>query len=188
LFCNTVENYREPEQLDTLTDFSGWVAWSVRHGLVEEDSAKKMSFWAAENEALAAAALEDAKALRLKLFRLLSARAAGIVPTQEQLAFLNTRLASSLTHLRVVAHADELAWRWEEKVSPERLLWPIAYAAAMLLADPQCSRLRQCGGDKCTWLFMDESRNRSRRWCDMTVCGNRAKSRKHYQRTHRVTG
>jgi len=63
------------------------------------------------------------------------------------------------------------------------VLWPVAHDAAELLASDQLPRLRECAADDCCWLFLDESKNRSRVWCDMRVCGNRAKARRHYART-----
>jgi len=49
-----------------------------------------------------------------------------------------------------------------------------------LMAWPDRTRLRICG--HCGWLFIDRSKNRSRIWCDMAVCGNRHKAAKHYRR------
>ncbi len=47
---------------------------------------------------------------------------------------------------------------------------------------PERDRVRRCGGANCDWLFMHNSRNHSRRWCDMGSCGNRAKARRYYAR------
>ena len=55
-----------------------------------------------------------------------------------------------------------------------------ARSALMLAASGEPERLKIC--PNCQWLFLDRSRNRSRTWCDMTVCGNRAKASRHYQR------
>jgi predicted RNA-binding Zn ribbon-like protein len=62
------------------------------------------------------------------------------------------------------------------------MLWPIASSAADLLTSERLKKVRLCEAKTCTWLFLDESRNHSRRWCDMKVCGNREKARRHYQR------
>jgi len=58
---------------------------------------------------------------------------------------------------------------------PASLLLPIAEALAQLLADADMSRVRECGGDACTLIFLDTTRSHRRRWCDMAQCGNRAK-------------
>jgi len=186
VFSNTVENYRLEQQLDNLVDFPRWVEWSTKHGLVEGPLRERLLSWAAANPAASGLALESAKALRLRLFRLLSARAAGAIPDTDALAFLNEHLAMATAHLELQPTPQGVVLVWQDEVSPERLVWPIVYSAACLLTHPQSARLRRCGGDKCTWLFIDESKNGSRLWCDMSVCGNRAKSRRHYERTHRA--
>lgn len=50
-----------------------------------------------------------------------------------------------------------------------------------LVRDPD--RLRRCQNPDCAWLFIDRSRNRSRQWCEMGVCGNRAKASRFRERT-----
>lgn len=62
----------------------------------------------------------------------------------------------------------------------------LSISALSLLPPARSLRVRVCAN--CRWLFLDESRNRSRVWCDMTVCGNRQKARRHYRRrkTHEV--
>jgi predicted RNA-binding Zn ribbon-like protein len=63
------------------------------------------------------------------------------------------------------------------------MLAPIAWSAADLLTGPRAQRVRQCADEKgCGWLFIDESRAGTRRWCSMGECGNRAKARRHYLR------
>jgi predicted RNA-binding Zn ribbon-like protein len=54
--------------------------------------------------------------------------------------------------------------------------------AAVAMADSSWSRLKVCPGEHCGWAFYDGSRNRSSRWCAMSVCGGRAKARTHYRR------
>jgi predicted RNA-binding Zn ribbon-like protein len=68
-------------------------------------------------------------------------------------------------------------------VQLERPLWPILRSAADLLTSPEVHAVKECGSDRCSWLFVDRSRTHRRRWCDMKSCGNRAKARRHYQKT-----
>jgi predicted RNA-binding Zn ribbon-like protein len=88
---------------------------------------------------------------------------------------------------------DELAHRPREITDGARgLAWapladdvlaPVVWSAAELLTSGPLERVRECpGDDTCGWLFLDTSRNGSRRWCDMRTCGNRAKARRHYCR------
>lgn len=68
---------------------------------------------------------------------------------------------------------------------PQALDTATARSALMLLARPEPDRLKIC--PNCHWLFLDRSRNRSRAWCDMAVCGNRAKASRHYRRNREET-
>ncbi|MGO4621719.1 CGNR zinc finger domain-containing protein [Ensifer sp. 2YAB10] len=61
-----------------------------------------------------------------------------------------------------------------------------AQSALSLAANPEPDRLKIC--PNCGWLFLDRSRNRSRTWCDMAVCGNRNKARRHYHRNREESG
>lgn len=88
-------------------------------------------------------------------------------------------------HLRAVtpqmiATGEVLAMGWDGPSSLDNLLWPIAYSFAGLLTSEMRHRVRECLGEGCGWLFLDVSKNRSRKWCDMSDCGNRAKAKRHY--------
>jgi predicted RNA-binding Zn ribbon-like protein len=76
-------------------------------------------------------------------------------------------------------------FQWQFDSSSDSLeapLWPIARSAAELLASDQVGYVRACASKTCEWMFLDESKNHRRRWCDMTKCGNRAKVRRFYKR------
>ena len=66
------------------------------------------------------------------------------------------------------------------------MLWPVARGAAELLTGPDAAHISECQSDDCGWLFLDQTRNHGRHWCDMQGCGNRAKARRHYARQKTV--
>ena len=75
--------------------------------------------------------------------------------------------------------------RWEWVYSPDdltQMLGPVAWSAVEVLQSEDRRALRECEGSNCNWLFLDTSRNHSRRWCSMQSCGNQAKAKRHYQR------
>jgi predicted RNA-binding Zn ribbon-like protein len=79
--------------------------------------------------------------------------------------------------------AERFVWEWtglEEHLTG--FLWPVARSAAQLLTSPLLPRLRLCADERCGWVFIDQSKNASRRWCDMGDCGNRAKARRFRER------
>jgi predicted RNA-binding Zn ribbon-like protein len=122
--------------------------------------------------------------LRERLFSLFSDVAAGTQPAVGDLRSLNACLAESMAEIEVALRGDGgFRVRWRRTTSLDVPLWQIAASAADLLATDDVRSLKQCPGERCGWVFLDESSNRSRRWCDSRMCGNRARVRAHYQRS-----
>ncbi len=89
----------------------------------------------------------------------------------------------ALARLRLVPGPDGLGWDWAaDDRALDGVIWSVAHSAAELLTSERLDRVRECAESRCGWLFLDASRNRSRQWCDMKVCGNRAKARRHHAR------
>ena len=99
----------------------------------------------------------------------------------------------ALSRLRVApaagdAAGDAYVWAWERggedggRSPLGRPLWPVARSAADLLTSPKFGRVKVCAGEGCGWLFLDASRNASRRWCDSRDCGNRERVRQYLAR------
>jgi predicted RNA-binding Zn ribbon-like protein len=98
------------------------------------------------------------------------------------LARLNAYVQSAAGHMRLVPVKGRFEWGFDEYGDFETVLWPIARAAADLLASGQLLYVRACSSKACEWFFLDTSKNHHRRWCDMTRCGNRAKVQRFYAR------
>jgi predicted RNA-binding Zn ribbon-like protein len=98
------------------------------------------------------------------------------------LARLNNYVQTAATRLRLVPGNAGFEWKFDDLLDFDSVLWPIARAAADLLASDQLSYVRACSSKTCEWFFLDTSKNHHRRWCDMTRCGNRAKVRRFYAR------
>jgi predicted RNA-binding Zn ribbon-like protein len=70
-------------------------------------------------------------------------------------------------------------WDWREgEIEPELPLWILALRAEALMTSERLQEVRECGNPECRWLFLDTSKNHTRRWCDMKICGNRMKARR----------
>jgi predicted RNA-binding Zn ribbon-like protein len=100
----------------------------------------------------------------------------------EPLAELNAALADALVHLRLVPgkrRAGPLAWAWDDDDdSLDALLHPVVRAAGDLLSSDEAALIRVCAGVNCGWLYVDRSRNKLRRWCEMGTCGTDEKTRR----------
>lgn len=183
-FANTVGSHAGEHPNDRLRGYADLVAWSRHAAILTADEAHQLAEEAARRPAAAAAVLARAVAVREAIYRIFSARAAGRAPDTADLDLLNGALAEALAHARVVATDRGFAWGWAgDATALDRPLWPIARSAAELLTSGELPRVRECAAEGCGWLFVDASRNRSRRWCDMQDCGNRAKARRHYARS-----
>jgi predicted RNA-binding Zn ribbon-like protein len=125
----------------------------------------------------------------------LSAAIASEPQDEDALLTLNRELSVALSRLRVApAAGDAYVWAWDQGEEDdgggpplERPLWPVARSAAELLTSAKLGRVKVCGGEGCGWLFLDESRNGSRRWCESRDCGNRERVRKHLARKKRTS-
>ncbi len=115
---------------------------------------------------------------RTAIHRLLRAEARGEGASEGDLLALNRILRHGQNHRGVLPAVRGYGWGWlAEGSEVDRLLWPVAWSAALLLTGPDLARLKCCDG--CGRPYFDASRNRSRRWCDMQGCGNRAKVARH---------
>jgi predicted RNA-binding Zn ribbon-like protein len=75
--------------------------------------------------------------------------------------------------------SPRLAWDWPEREhDPALPLWALAMSASDLMTSEAVERVRACNNPECRWLFLDTSKNHTRRWCDMKLCGNRMKARR----------
>ena len=99
------------------------------------------------------------------------------------LSALNAALREASARLEVAPSAGGFEWTWVlDEDELDRVLWPIVGSAANLLTSAELGRVRQCARRGCDWLFVDLSKNQSRRWCSMELCGSRVKSRRYYRR------
>jgi len=183
-FVNTVDN-RPTEAKDLLETYDDLLAWAEQAGVLEPALAAELKAEAMRRPAAAAGALEGAKALREAVHAVLEAVMRGSDVPADRLGTLQAAVAPSLARRQLVRAARGFEWVWTyDDAALDGLLAPVVESAANLLTSPDVARVRECEAATCGWLFLDRSRNRSRRWCDMSVCGNRAKVRRHYQRTH----
>jgi predicted RNA-binding Zn ribbon-like protein len=186
-FVNTVGWRLTDRPVEYLSSYEDLLAWGKQAGLLVEEKGL-LSEWATTHPEEARATLSRAIALREAVHEVLSTAIAGELHDDDALTVLNRELSEALSRLRVV-HRPGNAWAWawdqggeDREPLPEYPLWPVARSAAELLTSPKLDRVKVCAGEGCGWMFMDESRNNSRRWCDSTDCGNRERVRKHLAR------
>ncbi|MGD0640144.1 MAG: CGNR zinc finger domain-containing protein [Roseiarcus sp.] len=182
-FANTESGRGFPTHRDHLREARHVADWLQHAGALAPDEAEWLRGQAAARPDLAAALLTRAKALREDVGEIFRAVARGATapagPTSDLTAFHAGCLACSA----LAPSHDGYVWRWPLRASPiEAALGPIALSAVTLLSRGDLSRIKQCAGVACGWMFYDETKNKRRRWCEMEVCGNRAKQRRYAAR------
>ena len=183
---NTVGGTRERPRED-LHSFGDLVEWARQAGALDAADARELRRRADAAPAEAARALRRTMALREAIHRVFVARATGARPPEADVELIRRWDVDALEHSRLVARDGEFVREWAETPpSFDRVAWIAAHDAVELLTSEELPRVRECASDTCAWLFIDTSRNRSRRWCDMKSCGNRAKVRRHYERVRSV--
>jgi predicted RNA-binding Zn ribbon-like protein len=180
--ANTLEARATPRPRELLRSYADLLAWGEQAALLSRGEARRLRDRARRRGREAEAARRRALSLREALYSVFSALAAGSAVPPRALRFLNAALPGVLARLRIASGKGAFAWGWSAETDFDRVLWPVIQSAGELLTSPARERLRECAAPDCAWLFLDASRNRSRRWCDMSVCGNRAKARRHYRR------
>ncbi len=183
-FANTLGDRTSPvPQEERLRTYADLVAFGEEAGILTPRAAARLRAGATGCPDEAGKVFAHAITYRESLYRVFSAVAAGGTPGADDLAALNAAFAAAAARARVVPAGDHFHWQWlEEGDALDAMLPPVAWSAAELLRAPEVRRIHECAGPDCSWLFVDKSKNGSRRWCDMKTCGNRAKARRHRTR------
>jgi predicted RNA-binding Zn ribbon-like protein len=181
-FVNTVDSRSVARPRDLLKTYADLVHWAARQRIIADDEVLGLQRLAERAPAAAEAARQSALAVREAIYGLFAAALHRQPPRAADMAVFNESLARALAHLRIAPEDVGFGWTWSKETELDRVLWPVVRSAAELLTSDQRNRIGECAGRDCGWLFLDTSRNHTRRWCDMKDCGNRAKARRHYQR------
>jgi predicted RNA-binding Zn ribbon-like protein len=180
-FVNTVDGRKNDSSPlgNKLDHYSDLVAWCQHAGIVTAAEAARLTRESKQKPAAANNVLRRAIALREALHRIFKAAMMEKVARSIDLETLNDELLKSRKNERLISTDEGFRWEWiGGDTALDRMLWSITHSAAEFLSEGDFSRLRECGGEECGWLFEDTSRNRSRQWCHMQDCGNLAKVRR----------
>lgn len=162
------------------------VEWAERVGLLGADAAARLRQHAAEIPGEANAALSRAKHLREAIYRVFSAIAAGAEPPPLDLDLIEGEARCAQAGRRLSRDGAGYVWVWPDE-DLDTVVSRLAYEAADLLTAPRLSRVKECFGRNCGWLFLDTSCNGLRRWCSEEGCGTPARVARHRAKRHQDT-
>jgi predicted RNA-binding Zn ribbon-like protein len=183
-FINTVNCRNGDHPGEVLSTYPRLVSWSQHASILTDNEARNLIREASLHPAETRAALERAIAIREALYRIFSAIASRRSPAVTDTEMLNEEMSAAMAKRRLKPLNPPEPWTYTfEESRLDQMLWPVVLSAAELLTSDWLDRVSVCQGENCGWLFVDMSRNRSRKWCDMKDCGNVVKARRHYQKT-----
>lgn len=187
-FANTVNRPGGTIRAEHMRAYGDLLSWSLQAGTVDGVEAARLTVSAGEDVRQAEQVLERARRLRDAIYRIFATLGGGAV-ADEDLEVVNVEIGRALAHARLQPTGEGFRLECCRRSGLlERPLWPVAQSAAELLTAPEAALVHECAAPSCTYLFLDCSRNHRRRWCDMKVCGNRAKARRHRVRRKKAAG
>jgi predicted RNA-binding Zn ribbon-like protein len=180
-FANTAEGTPEGEiKREHLLGYEDLVFWACHVGLFSRKDGERLLRKGRERPAEADAVFDRALEFRGHLYELFRAVAEGDNPSTEDVEALRRFECEAISHAALAPSGDEFVWNWALGDNLAGVLWPLAHSATELLTSGPLGRVKGCAG--CNWLFVDESKNKSRRWCSMEECGTHAKMRRYVAR------
>jgi predicted RNA-binding Zn ribbon-like protein len=184
--ANTV-TARKAEPSDWLSSYDALIGWAAHTGQFSKGDLVALSELARRDPVGARAALTRMKLLREALCRVLYAIVAEDEPKRSDLAEIDKARVAAASAAKLAMRGGAAQTAWTAKDSGLDMIGHVVVSEALeLLRDEKLARLRICDGDHCGWLFLDLSKNASRRWCDMATCGNVAKARRFQKRRRKA--
>ena len=185
-FCNSGQGARNRSKQEWLTGFADLIDWLEAANAIDASHAGRLRAEGGKSPHAAHELWLRALALREALARVLLARTGGRSADDTDLAMIQAEFARTATFARLAPSAQGFAWDVDPKATLlDAALRPLVSSAVELLTSGRLARLRRCGNETCYWLFLDETKNCSRRWCEMASCGNLMKVRRHRAKQHR---
>ena len=185
-FVNTLDDRFSPDAKELLKHYVDLARFAEDTGILPDPQVDRLMTRSMQHPDEGQRALASAIQLREAISDIFYAQARKKTVPGAAVAILNSHVQEASQHLTLVPGKQGFAWKFGansyDLFAP---LWPIARDAAELLTSERTEYVRACASKTCEWLFLDESKNHRRRWCDMTKCGNRAKVKRFYVRQKR---
>jgi predicted RNA-binding Zn ribbon-like protein len=183
-FVNTAGDHLSDQPGEWLLSYRDLLTWARRAGILADSEALQLEQQAGERPEAAGEALARAIAMREAIYHLFLSVIRQQAPDSSDLAAFNRALAGAPPRSGVIYRQGAYQWQFSTRgtVNLDGVLWRLLWGAADLLTSDRLAQVKLCAGEDCGWLFLDASRNQSRRWCSMSDCGNRAKAKRYYRR------
>lgn len=182
---NTLDHrFRDEPPVELLLDYEALLSFARQSGILDPGQVRALK--TSVKPQAAARALSSARELREALATVLYGNLEGHPPPASAIRTLERHFLASEQHreLRWQEGATSgrrpgMTWQWAAaQKDAEFPVWILAALAGELMLSDALQRVSACEADPCRWLFLDTSKNHTRRWCNMKICGNRMKARR----------
>ena len=175
-FCNTAGEHLADHPDEMLLNWESFIRWTAQVGMIGPETYPELLRHPTP--------ITKILQLREAIYRVGLAIARGDRIPQSDLLAIQAQAATSKP--TIVNGRQGLRWQPHPSRASAQLRALLASEALSLFCSPQSSRIGICEGGQCGWLFLDDSRGKRRRWCNMKDCGNRAKARRYYLQQHQA--
>jgi predicted RNA-binding Zn ribbon-like protein len=189
---NTLDNrFRSEGCMELLTSYADLLRFMQQSNLLSAQQVRSLA--GAAKHGVQQSVLQSARELREALASAFYASTEHRIPTPAAIRILQRHFLKAREHRELQWKSSRgnptarrgPSWSWgPHEGEPALPVWMLAQAASELLMSDDLARVRTCGSETCRWLFFDTSKNHTRRWCDMKICGNRMKARRFQARQH----
>ena len=182
---NTLDwRFRDQGPEELIGTYDDLVRFTAQCGLIGAAEGRRLLRNVTTNKA--AHVVAEARALRESAARVFYAVVDESTPSADAIRELEIRFKQAEAHRCLRWTESRLQWEFPAAApAPELPLWILSLKTAQLLTSANMDMIRDCGNPECRWLFLDTSKNHTRRWCDMKICGNRMKARR-FKAQHRI--
>jgi predicted RNA-binding Zn ribbon-like protein len=178
---NTLDMRFSTEALELLPSYGDLLRLVTQLRLLTPEQSRRLERTVGEKDAQRV--LSSTVELREALASLLYGRIDGRRPRTAAVETLEKHFHAAALHRRLLPAGGQLTWTWSGVDQQAEIpLWKLSQTASDLLVSSDAEQIKDCGDPTCRWLFLDTSKNHTRRWCDMKICGNRMKARRHQAR------
>ena len=181
---NTLDwRFRETGSQELLLSYDDLLRFTNQSGILTAKQIRQMV--RNGNDRAAADAVVACRELREAAAEIFYAVVDDRTPAASQIKIVERCFKEARERQRLEWSGSHLIWEWPaSEYGPDLPFWILSISTARLLLSDDMRLLRACEKPDCRWLFLDTSKNHTRRWCDMKICGNRMKARR-FKAQHR---
>ena len=180
-FINTVDWRGRKNPHEYINNYTDLTDWATYVNLIDQKEAAILIEKAAKNPQTASGIYMRAIAFREAVYRTLLQLSIDSNPSVEDKSLIETEMRKMFSQTQLDLSGKKL--ELTDELNLDHILNIIVKEIVELLTSDRVDRVKRCQSEECGWLFIDTSKNNSRKWCRMNGCGNRAKARRYYRRS-----